>query len=216
MADVRLDHVSYAAGPEGLASTVQRLGSHLGAGFSDGGIHPRFGTRNFTLPLAGGTYIEVVGVLDHPAADKAPFGRAVKARTEAGGGWLGWVVGVEDIAAAEQRLGRTAAPGNRRRPDGHELRWKQLGVAGTMDDPQLPFYIQWLTDPADHPGHEGGPIGIERLELAGNPAVVAAWLGEPAEHPLEDVDVDWVETPEGNTGIVAVQFATPQGSVRLD
>jgi hypothetical protein len=216
MAGVRLDHVSYAAGPDGLASTVQRLGSQLGAGFSDGGIHPRFGTRNFILPLSGGTYVEVVGVLDHPAADTAPFGRAVKARTEAGGGWLGWVVGVDDIAPAEQRLGRTAVPGNRRRPDGHELRWKQLGVVGTMDDPQLPFYIQWLADPSDHPGRPGGQLSIERMQLAGDPAVIAAWLGEPADHPLEDVDVDWVDPSDGETGIVSVQFATPHGSVRVD
>ena len=83
---MRLDHLSYAAGPEGLGACVQRLGSALGAGFRDGGLHPRFGTRNFVLPLAGGVYLEVVGALDHPAADKAPFGQAVKARSEAGGG----------------------------------------------------------------------------------------------------------------------------------
>ena len=49
---MRLDHLSYAAGPEGLASCVQRLGARLGAGFTDGGIHPTFGTRNFVLALA--------------------------------------------------------------------------------------------------------------------------------------------------------------------
>ena len=32
---MRLDHLSYAAGPEGLAACVQRLGSRLGAGFTD-------------------------------------------------------------------------------------------------------------------------------------------------------------------------------------
>src|SRR5690349_25083836 len=105
---MRLDHLSYAAGPEGLAACVQRLGARLGAGFADGGLHPSFGTRNFVLPLADGTYLEVVEALDHPAADRAPFGRAVRARSLAGGGWLGWAVAVADIAPVEQRLGRPA------------------------------------------------------------------------------------------------------------
>src|SRR6059058_2350370 len=102
---MRLDHLSYAAGPEGLAACVQRLGSYLGAGFADGGIHPRFGTRNFVLPLAGGAYLEVVAILDHPSADSAPFRLAVNERAERGGGWLGWVVSVEDLSHVEERLG---------------------------------------------------------------------------------------------------------------
>src|ERR1700742_4937071 len=114
---MRLDHLSYAAGPEGLGACVQRLGSRLGAAFADGGLHPTFGTRNFVLPLAGGCYLEVIEALDHPAVDTAPFGRAVRARAEAGGGWLGWAVAVEDITPIEQRLGRASVPGHRRRPD---------------------------------------------------------------------------------------------------
>ena len=111
---MRLDHLSYAAGSEGLGAAVQRLGSALGASFRDGGMHPRFGTRNFVLPLLNGVYLEVVEPLDHPATDKAPFGRAVKARSEAGGGWLAWVVAVDDISTVESRIGRSAVLGQRR------------------------------------------------------------------------------------------------------
>ena len=50
---MRLDHVSFAAGPDGLASTAQRIGGLLGTDFVTGGVHPRFGTRNMILPLAG-------------------------------------------------------------------------------------------------------------------------------------------------------------------
>ena len=56
---MRLDHLSYAAGPDGLASTAQRIGALLGRSFVDGGVHPRFGTRNMTLALAGGTYVSI-------------------------------------------------------------------------------------------------------------------------------------------------------------
>ena len=118
MLAMRLDHVSYAAGPDGLKGTAARIGALLGEEFRDGGIHPRFGTRNMVLPLTAGTYLEVVEVLDHPASDKAPFGQAVRARSELGGGWLGWVVAVDDSAPLEERLGRSAVNGNRHRPDG--------------------------------------------------------------------------------------------------
>ena len=74
---MRLDHVSYACTSGEIADVIQRIGGDLGASFVDGGRHPSFGTRNFILPLAGGCYIEVVSALDHPASEKAAFGRAV-------------------------------------------------------------------------------------------------------------------------------------------
>ena len=45
---MRLDHLSYVASHDHLLDEVQRIGARLGSGFTDGGIHPRFGTRNFT------------------------------------------------------------------------------------------------------------------------------------------------------------------------
>ena len=91
---MRLDHIVFASGPGGLAGTTERLSALLGEQFVTGGVHPRFGTRNSILPMTHGTYLEVVEVLDHPASDKAPFGQAVRARSELGGGWLGWAIGV--------------------------------------------------------------------------------------------------------------------------
>ena len=215
MHSMRLDHLSFAAGPDGLASTAHRIGGLLGREFNDGGVHPRFGTRNMTLPLAGNTYLEIVEVLDHPASDKAPFGQAVRARSAAGGGWLGWVVAVDDIAVVETRLGREAVTGHRYRPDGTELHWKQIGVNGLIADPQLPFFIQWEIPSELHPGAGGDPShSLACLEIAGDPQRVSEWLGETVEAPLEDVKVDWV-APHGTPGILAAQFLTPDGLVRL-
>jgi len=212
---MRLDHLSYAAGPDGLASTARRLGDLLGEEFLDGGIHPRFGTRNMVLPLSAGTYLEVVAVLDHPASDKAPFGQAVRARSELGGGWLGWVVSVDDIAGVENRLGRESAQGNRHRPDGHELRWKQIGIKGLQADPQLPFFIHWESPVEDHPSvGSTGNVHLDAIEIAGDPSRVREWLGDPGVDPLEDVDVAWV-APHGTPGVVAAQFSTPNGLVRI-
>jgi hypothetical protein len=209
---VRLDHLSYAAGPEGLGACVQRLGSALGAAFRDGGIHPRFGTRNFVLPLAGGVYLEVVEPLDHPAADKAPFGQAVKTRSESGGGWLAWVVSVDDIEPVEHRLGRPAVAGHRRRPDGVELTWRQIGVLDLLDDPALPFFVQWTGDPSLHPSVDGAGPRIEQVEICGDRDKVVEWLGEPIAGI--DFRVDWVDAEE--PGLSAVHFSTSRGTVRLD
>jgi Glyoxalase-like domain len=212
---MRLDHLSYAAGSEGLAACVQRLGSRLGAAFTDGGLHPSFGTRNFVLPLVGGCYVEVVEALDHPAAESAPFGQAVRARSEAGGGWLAWVVAVDDIAAIEARLGRNAAAGHRRRPDGFDLRWRQIGVANLADDAALPYYVQWLTDDAHHPSAGGHDISLAALEIGGEVGTVDAYLGTSTAQPLDGVDVDWLD-PTEDAGLVAAVFATPSGTVRID
>lgn len=215
---MRLDHVSYAASPDGLDDTAAQLAERLGVELIDGGVHPRFGTRNRILPLAGGHYLEVVAALDHPAADKVPFGQAVKARTESGGGWLGWVVAVDDLAPVETRLGRAAVDGNRTRPDGVELTWRQIGVKGLMNDPQLPFFIQWLCDPALHPSvspdGNSTTVALANIEIAGDPARVAHWLGEPESHPLDDVDVTWT-APNGQPGLQTVTFRTPSGVVTI-
>jgi hypothetical protein len=212
---MHLDHVSYAAPVEHLADTVQRLGAALGASFVDGGLHPRFGTRNFVLPLSGSMYVEVVAALDHPAAFTAPFGQAVRTRADQGGGWLGWVVGVSDIAPVESRLGRPAAEGHRVRPDGFDLRWQQIGVLDTMADPQLPYFVHWQIDVGHHPSAGAGPTRISELEIAGEPDRISRWLGEPTSHPLDEVTVRWVPVSE-QPGLSAVTFATAHGAVRID
>lgn len=212
---MRLDHLSFAVGPDGLAGTTVRLSKLLDAKFIDGGVHPRFGTRNMVMPLAGHQYLEVVEVLDHPASDKAPFGQAVRARSDLGGGWLGWVVSVDDIEPVERRIGRHAVPGNRHRPDGYNLQWQQIGVRGLQSDPQLPFVVSWDIPPEEHPSQDGdSDIHLTALEIAGAAGRVDDWLGEPALAALGDIEVHWV-APNGSPGIVAAQFSTPQGVVRI-
>ena len=211
---MRLDHLSYACTTSEIADVIQRIGGDLGATFVDGGRHPQFGTRNFILPLARGCYIEVVSALDHPAAEKAPFGRAVAQVAADGGGWFSWVVAVDDISPVEKRLGREARQGHRIRPDGVDLCWKQLGVLNVMEDPELPFFVEWSSSDAEHPSSGGSAVAIERIEIAGEPAAVTTWLGTGGADPLAGIDVDWVEAEDD--GLVAVWFTTPHGSVRID
>ncbi|HEY8295171.1 MAG TPA: VOC family protein, partial [Micrococcaceae bacterium] len=181
---MRMDHVSYACESDGLAATTERIAAALGVEAIRGGVHPRFGTRNMIIPLTDHHYLEVVEVLDHPASDKAPFGQAVRARSAAGGGWMGWCVAVEDLSPFEDRLGRSAVPGNRKFPDGQELIWQQIGIKGLIADPQVPYLLKWEGDPALHPSlARPSTVKISKLTIAGSAARVTEWLGEPVERP---------------------------------
>ncbi|MDA8439314.1 MAG: VOC family protein [Propionibacterium sp.] len=212
---MHVDHLVFAAGPGGLEAEVQRLGERLGARFKDGGFHPRFGTRNNILPLTGGRYLEVVEVLDHPAADKAVYGQAVRARSELGGGWLGWVVRVDDLTPIETRLGRSAVDGSRHFPDGRLLEWKQIGIKGLMADPQLPYFLKWES-PADVlPSALHGEIGIEQIEISGSRPRVEEWLGQEVGAHFDGIRFVFT-APHGMPGIDAVTFSVPgQGEIRI-
>ncbi|MET1037738.1 MAG: VOC family protein [Aeromicrobium sp.] len=212
---MHLDHVSFAVGSDGLAGTTAELGRLLNAKFIDGGVHPRFGTRNMILPLKNRQYLEVVEVLDHPASDKAAFGKAVRERSDAGGGWMAWCVSVDDMEEVERRIGRHAVPGNRHRPDGFNLQWRQIGTSSMRADPQLPYVTCWDIDPSEHPSQMApSEIELVAIDIAGSPSRLSDWLGEPAVDALETIDVNWT-APHGLPGVMAVTFRTPQGDVRV-
>ena len=212
---MHVDHLMFAAGPEGLEVEAARMGEKLGTSFINGGIHPRFGTRNRILPLAGPRYVEIVEVLDHPAAEKAVFGQAVRARSEQGGGWLGWVVSVPDLTPFEERLGRKSAPGARHFPDGRYLEWHQLGVRGIMNDPQLPYFLQWDSSPELLPSALSGTISMRTIEISGSRKRVEEWLDEPIPGEVEGIGFNF-SSPNGHPGISSVTFDVPgRGLVRI-
>ena len=213
---MRLDHVSYAVGPDGMDATVRRIVDALGVERVKGGIHPRFGTRNAIIPLAKRQYLEIVEVLDHPSADKAPFGQAVRNRSQVGGGWMGWCVSVDDLSRFEERLGRKSVPGNRKFPDGNELTWQQIGIKGLIADPQVPYLLRWDEGTEDlHPSQAYPPQAeLTKLSIAGSPERVTDWLNCPDADPFEDVDVDWI-APSGTPGIMSVTFRSPNGEITI-
>ena len=209
---MRFDHISYVTSHNQLADTVQRLGSRLGSTFVDGGIHPRFGTRNFTAALQNGQYIEVVCPLDHPSTELTPWGKAVALKAEEGGGWFTWVFSAESIAPIEAKFGRTSVEGHRTRPDGSDLRWKQIGVREIAESRTFPFFIQWLTE--DHPSKDGMPLSkIQKIVISDENQLADSWFKDDILESLGEVSIDWI-SPSNNEqqiGIVSVHFDTPHG-----
>ena len=214
---MRLDHVSYVASHDQISDVVNRIGSQIGTAFVDGGIHPKFGTRNFTAPLLNGQYIEIVCPLDHPATDATPFGQAVKKKADAGGGWLTWVFSSNDLAKVEEKFGRKAADGYRTKPDGSELKWKQIGVREITGAGELPFFIQWLTE--QHPSKDGNSVAkISKIVIADDEQLADSWFKDEIESGLTDVEIKWV-TPqlnEGLKGIIQVQFILFDKTIVID
>ena len=153
---MRLDHVSYVASHDQISDVVNRIGSQIGTAFVDGGIHPKFGTRNFTAPLLNGQYIEVVCPLDHPATDATPFGKAVKKKADAGGGWLTWVYSVKDLSIYERLFKRSSIEGKRIKPNGDYLSWNQIGLIESINNTGLPYFIEWHG--GNHPSLDGKPM----------------------------------------------------------
>jgi hypothetical protein len=214
---MRLDHVSYVTSHDQLADTVQRLGSRLGSTFVDGGIHPRFGTRNFTAALLDGKYIEVVCPLDHPATEQTPWGRAVSKKALEGGGWLTWVFSTENIESVEKKFGRESVEGHRTRPNGTDLKWKQIGVNEISESREFPFFIQWLTE--DHPSQDGNPVSkIEKIVIADQDKLKDSWFKDEILSALSEVEIEWVDSDQndGEKGLVSVEVRTPAGVITLD
>ena len=214
---MRLDHVSYVTSHAQLADTVQRMGARLGSTFVDGGIHPRFGTRNFTCALKNGQYIEVVCPLDHPSTEQTPWGQSVSKKANEGGGWFTWVFSTTDIAPIAKKFGREAIEGHRTRPNGTDLKWKQIGVKEIVNTREFPFFIQWLS--TDHPSQDGTPLAkIEKIVIADKDQLTGSWFTEEILAALGEVNIEWVEPSlnDDQSGIVAVQLLTPTGVVVLD
>ena len=214
---MRLDHVSYVTSHDQLADTVQRLGSRLGTTFVDGGIHPRFGTRNFTAPLLDGKYIEVVCPLDHPATEQTPWGKAVSKKAQEGGGWLTWVFSTEDISPIEEKFGRKAVDGHRTRPDGTDLKWKQIGVKEIDESRELPFFIQWLTE--DHPSKDGNAVArIKKIVIVDKDELSDSWFKAEILDSLAKINVEWKVSSDDNLedGIDSIEFIVEGSLIAVD
>ena len=143
---------------------------------------------------------------------------AVSRRAAEGGGWLTWAIAVDDVSPIESRLGRSAVDGHRTKPDGTDIRWKQIGILGILEDRQLPYFIEWVEN--HHPSTDGKAVAkIVKVEIAGDEKTTAEWLGSNATQALGDeVEIVWLSPNDndGENGIVAVHLETPNGVVRLD
>jgi len=122
------------------------------------------------------------------------------------------------MSIAERLLGRSAVPGNRHRPDGVEICWKQIGILGLLADPQVPFFIEWQKG-QDHPSTEGPTTAaLAGMQIAGSPERIREWLGLVGEPGVDredwepDIDFDFAAL-HGTPGVMSVTFDCSKGRV---
>jgi hypothetical protein len=124
------------------------------------------------------------------------------------------VVAVEDLSPIEERLERKAVEGHRKKPDGDELFWKQIGVLDTLDQASNPFFIQWTSD--SHPSTErDSNVALSAIEIYGDPESLNQRYGLNGFFSQGDVQFNWISN-DVDTGIESVTFLTQSGDVRVD
>ena len=205
---VELDHVLLAV--HDLAAGASLLAERFGLASVEGGRHPGWGTANRIVPLDG-AYLELVAVDDPGQAARTAFGRWIASIGDATARLVGWAARTERIEEVAGRLGLAVADGSRTRPDGHVLSWRVAGIDEAAAEPPLPFFIEWGAA-TPHPGraqakHAHGTVGVARLDIAGDAARLASWLGR---HALP------IAVKAGGPGVVSVTLSHAGGSLTLD
>jgi hypothetical protein len=171
----------------------------------DGGRHPGVGTANRIIPL-GDQYLELLGVVDRDQAATTEYGRSLMARTAKGDVLVRWSLRTGAIDEIAERLGLIVEPRQRQRPDGVLLTWRAAGLAAAVEDPWLPFFMQWDRDD-QYPGlltaaHPIGATGVAWLEVVPGDHRWSAWTGG-AETRVRVID--------GEPGFGRVAVITPVG-----
>lgn len=162
---MRIDHVIYATAD--LDAATARIQADLGLTAVAGGRHDGQGTHNRIVPLADGSYLELLAVADAAEVGRSALGALVQAAIARGDGLLAWAVAVDDVAAVAGRIGTEIVTVGR---DG--LTGRLTGAADALTEPCLPFFIE-RTGAAAPPTEPS----ITWLEVAGDAARLAAWLG---------------------------------------
>lgn len=175
---MRIDHVIYATADLDAAS--EQIERELGLEVRGGGRHEGLGTHNRVVPL-GGSYIELLAIVDEQEAASSELGRAVLANLARGEDRLiGWAVAVDDLAPIADRLWVKVTKIARQ-----GMTAQLAGIEEAMREPSLPFFI--VRDPGiAHPADGVDAGGISWIELSGDAERVGEWLGG-ADLPLRVV-----------------------------
>jgi catechol 2,3-dioxygenase-like lactoylglutathione lyase family enzyme len=200
---MRIDHAIYAVSD--LQSAVARFANEFGLQAVGGGDHQEFGTRNEIIPVGAGQYIELMAVADQDSIH--PLVLTLREQLRDGDRLMAVCRRPENLDDVARRLTITAAPAERRNPDGTAVRWRLAGVDAALGPERLPFFIDWEGAEAelDREHDEAATAdGIAWVEYGGDAARLQAWTGSKSL-PLRVV--------EGEPGPRAIALKRGSGEV---
>ncbi len=207
---IGIDHILIAVDDLEIASEVYE---NLGFQVLQGGTHPKMGTHNALVPLADGSYLELIGIWDHALAEQ--FSPSVAAAMRQNNRLAAFALASDDLdadVAAIRARGfeiSDAREGERERPDGQRVAWR----TAFSPDTRFPFLIQDVTPrelriPAPEAGIGRtlriGDVNVGVIDLAAASAAYEKLLGVEGEEGwfemqrgaiiLKDVDTERVLT----------------------
>jgi Glyoxalase-like domain len=166
-----IDHVIY--GTVDLDSAAARMQAEFALTAVGGGRHDGLGTHNRIVPLGDGSFIELLSVADPHEASGSALGAALMAAIQGGDGLLGWAIAVEDVQPIAARLGTSITSVGR-----EGMRAQLVGVAESLAEPYLPFFIQHDAGRPAPPAT--ATTGITWIEVAGDATRLSDWLADAA------------------------------------
>ncbi len=169
-----------------------------------------WGTGNRIVPL-GPNYVELLAIVEPSEAASSLLGMWLESAVAEGDRLSGWAVAVDRVDPVAERLGLQIVPGSRVLPDGTTASWRLAGLERIIEDPSLPFFVEWSVPPELHPGltkvpHRVHPEGVAWIQVSGHEYRFREWLGD-ADVPLRIV--------EGMPSLMEAGIATAEGEIVL-
>jgi len=172
-----------------------------------GGRHAGHGTGNRVVPL-GADYLELMAVVDPVEAAQSPLGRWATAHTIDGLAPAALCLRTDDIDSIAARLGEEPEAMSRRRTDGSVLSWHLAGLPGMLGPDNLPFFIEWHGDPADHPGAMPVDHLVEAL------GITEVTIGPAGSLQPLLTDIDGITIGQ-RAGVIEITIGTTTGPITL-
>lgn len=166
-----LDHVIVAV--RDLQRAVEDWES-IGLIATDGGAHPKVGTRNALVRFPDRSFLELMAIDDREKLEA--YAPALLALLERHADRpFSWSLRTDDIEAAHRALAERGFqvlpiwPGEALRDSGTIARWRTLHI----QEPGLPFVVEYEAEPTSQPSTKGLPgIGLGAVLLSGPPMLM--------------------------------------------
>ena len=212
---MRLDHLSYAAGPDGARAAAAELGRLLGSEFVDGGFHPRFGTRNFTL-RAGRRTLRRGGRGARPPGGGQGGLRTGRPGPLRRGRWLARLGGRRRGHGRGRDADRSAGDRGSPAPAGRDAAGVAAARRPRAAERPAAAVLRAVAErrrPSTRRSAAAGSTCSRWRSPGRSTGSTTGWAGR-RRRCSPTSPIEWV-APRGQPGLIAATFGTPNGVVRI-